>query len=80
MVYSWIRRILRSLMTPICVDRMVLAMERRALRLLISASWVGVWMVVEDISMRVVDVVREEEYVTGTDRWSSLWCVTVDWT
>lgn len=46
-IFSW-------LMTPICDDRLLLAVERRALRLLISASWVGVLGVGEDILIGVV--------------------------
>lgn len=49
MEYSLTRRILRSLMTPNWADPMLLAVERRALRLLIPASWAGFLVVVEDV-------------------------------
>lgn len=51
-------------MASIWSDRLLLAMERRALRLLISASWAGVLVVGEDILMGVVEVGGEDGFVT----------------
>ncbi len=58
------RRILSWLMASIWVDRLLFVVERRALRLLISASWRGVLVVVEDIVMRIVEGVGEERFLT----------------
>lgn len=63
-MYSLTRRILSWLMASIWVDRLLFVVERRALRLLISASWRGVLVVVEDIVMRIVEGVGEERFLT----------------
>lgn len=51
--------------------RLLLAVERRALRLLISASWAADWVVGEDILMGLVEGGVEEGFVTD-GRWVGL--------
>ncbi len=70
-MYSLTLCILSLLMTSNWADRLLLAVERRALRLLISASWVGVLVVGEDILMGVVERGGEEGFVTE-ERWVGL--------
>ena len=70
-MYSSTLCILSLLMNSNWADRLLLAVERRALRLLISASWVGVLVVGEDILMGVVERGGEEGFVTE-ERWVGL--------
>lgn len=70
-MYSLTLCILSLLMTSNWADRLLFAVERRALRLLISASWVGVLVVGEDILMGVVEGGGEEGFVTE-ERWVGL--------
>lgn len=51
-------------MASIWVDRLLLALARRALRLSIAASWAGVFLVAEDILMEGMEGGGEERFLT----------------
>lgn len=74
-------RALSRLRASVLVVRLLLAVERRALRLLISAIRAADWVVGEDILMRVAEGGVEEGFVTD-ERWVGLslgfWCVVED--